>query len=100
MRQIAIIGIGQTKVLEHWDKSLKELGGEACFAAMKDAGLNKVDALFVGNMLSPIVNNQNQLGTSFSDWVGLWGHETVKRRSSLRVWSCRASSWDNGCWCR
>jgi len=78
MRQVAILGIGQTKVDEHWDKSLKELGGEACFAAMQDAGINKVDALFVGNMLSPMVDGQNQLGTFFSDWVGLWGHEAVK----------------------
>lgn len=78
MRQVAILGIGQTKVDEHWDKSLKELGGEACFAAMQDAGMNKVDALFVGNMLSPLISGQNQLGTFFSDWIGLWGHEAVK----------------------
>jgi acetyl-CoA C-acetyltransferase len=78
MRQVAILGIGQTKVSEHWDKSLKELGGEACFAAMQDAGMNKVDALFVGNMLSPMIDRQNQLGTFFSDWIGLWGHEAVK----------------------
>jgi len=78
MRQVAILGIGQTKVDEHWDKSLKELGGEACFAAMQDGGMDKVDALFVGNMLSPLVDGQNQLGTFFSDWIGLWGHEAVK----------------------
>ena len=69
MRQVAILGIGQTKVSEHWDKSLKELGGEACFAAMQDAGVKKVDALFVGNMLSPMVDKQNQLGVFFSDWA-------------------------------
>jgi acetyl-CoA C-acetyltransferase len=78
MRQVAILGIGQTKVDEHWDKSLKELGGEACFAAMQDAGMTKVDALFVGNMLSPLVDGQNQLGTFLADWVGLWGQEAVK----------------------
>lgn len=78
MRKVAILGIGQTKVAEHWDKSLKELGGEACFAAMQDAGINKVDALFVGNMLSPMIDGQNQLGTFFSDWIGLWGREALK----------------------
>ena len=78
MRQVAILGIGQTKVDEHWDKSLKELGGEAAFAAMQEANVSKVDALFVGNMLSPIVSGQNQLGTFFADWIGLWGHEAVK----------------------
>jgi acetyl-CoA C-acetyltransferase len=78
MRHVAILGIGQTKVDEHWGKSLKELGGEACFAAMQDAGMKKVDALFVGNMLSPMIDGQNQLGAFFSDWIGLWGHEAVK----------------------
>lgn len=78
MRKIAILGIGQTKIGEHWEKSLREIGGDAAFAAMQDAGIEKVDALFVGNMLSPIVNGQNQLGTFFSDWIGLWKQEAVK----------------------
>jgi len=78
MRQVAILGIGQTKVDEHWDLSLREIGGNAAFAALQDAGMEKVDALFVGNMLSPMVSGQNQLGTFFSDWIGLWGQEAVK----------------------
>lgn len=78
MRKIAILGIGQTKVDEHWDKSLRELGGEAAFAAMQDAGMEQVDALYVGNMLSSMVSGQNQLGTFFSDWIGLWKQEAVK----------------------
>jgi acetyl-CoA C-acetyltransferase len=78
MRQVAILGIGQIKVDEHWDLSLRELGGNAAFAAMQDAGMDRVDALFVGNMLSAMVSGQNQLGTFFSDWIGLWEQESVK----------------------
>jgi acetyl-CoA C-acetyltransferase len=78
MRQVAILGIGQIKVDEHWDLSLRELGGNAAFAAMQDAGMDKVDALYVGNMLSPLVSGQNHLGTFFSDWIGLWDQEAVK----------------------
>jgi acetyl-CoA C-acetyltransferase len=78
MRKAAILGIGQTKIGEHWEKSLREIGGDAAFAAMQNAGIEKVDALFVGNMLSPIVSGQNQLGTFFADWVGLWKQEAVK----------------------
>jgi acetyl-CoA C-acetyltransferase len=78
MRKVAILGIGQTKIGEHWEKSLREIGGDAAFAAMQDAGIEKVDALFVGNMLSPIVSGQNQLGTFFADWIGLWKQEAVK----------------------
>lgn len=82
MREVAILGIGQTVVDEHWEKSLREIGGEAAFAALQDAGLQQVDALYVGNMLSPIVNGQNQLGTFFSDWIGLWGQEAVKMEAA------------------
>lgn len=78
MREVAILGIGQTKIDEHWEKSLREIGGEAAFAALQDAGLEKVDALYVGNMLAPIISGQNQLGTFLSDWIGLWKQEAVK----------------------
>lgn len=78
MRKVAILGIGQTPVAEQWDKSLREIGGEAAFAAVEDAGLERVDALYVGNMLSPLVDGQNQLGTFLADWVGLWNQEAVK----------------------
>jgi acetyl-CoA C-acetyltransferase len=78
MRTVAILGIGQTKIDEHWTKSLRELAGEAAFAALAEAGMKRAEALFVGNMLSPIVNGQNQLGTFISDWIGMWGAEAVK----------------------
>jgi acetyl-CoA C-acetyltransferase len=78
MRPVAILGIGQTKIDEHWDKSLRDLGGEAAFAALQEAGVKKVDALFTGNMLSPLVSGQNQLGALLSDWIGLRGCEAVK----------------------
>ncbi len=78
MQKVAILGIGQTAIGEQWDKSLREIGGEAALAAMHDAGVEKVDALFVGNMLSPMIDGQNQLGTFFADWIGLWYQEAVK----------------------
>lgn len=78
MRKVAVIGIGQTPVGEHWDKSLKELAGEAIFAAMLDAGRNTTDGLFVGNMLSGSLNKQENLGTLISDWAGLHQVEAIK----------------------
>ncbi|MBN2118407.1 MAG: thiolase domain-containing protein [Anaerolineales bacterium] len=78
MRQVAILGIGQTKIDEQWDLSLREIGGNAALAAMHDAGMDKVEALFVGNMLSPLISGQNQLGTFLADWIGLWRREAVK----------------------
>ena len=78
MRPVAILSIGQTKIDEHWEKSLKEIAGEAAFAALEEADMKTADALFVGNMLSPIVDGQNQLGAFIADWVGMWGSEAAK----------------------
>ena len=78
MRQVAILGIGQTVIDEQWGKSIREIAGDAAFAAMADAGLQKTDGLFVGNMLSPLVDGQNHLGTYLADWLGLWQQEAVK----------------------
>ena len=78
MRTVAILGIGQTPIGEHWNQSLREIGGQAALAAMQDAGIESVDSLFVGNMLSPLVSSQNQLGAFFGDWIGHEHNEAVK----------------------
>lgn len=78
MREIAILGIGQTPIAEHWDKSLRVLAGEAVFAAMQDAGREQADGIFVGSMLSGLLSHQENLGALVADWVGLRGVEAVK----------------------
>lgn len=78
MRKVAILGIGQTAVEEHWDKSLRELAGEAIFAALTDAQRGTADALYIGNMLSGSLNHQENLGSLIADWAGLRHVEAVK----------------------
>lgn len=78
MRSVAIIGIGQTKIDEHWNYSLRELAGFATLNAMADAGREGADAIFVGNMLSGMVDKQNSLGIMIADWVGNRGRDAVK----------------------
>lgn len=78
MREVAILGIGQTPVSEHWDKSLLVLAGEAVFAALEDAEMKSTQALYVGNMLSGLLDKQTHLGTLIFDWVGMRGHEAFK----------------------
>lgn len=78
MREIAILGIGQTPIAEHWDKSLRVLAGEAVFAALRDAGREQADGIFVGSMLSGLLSHQENLGALVADWVGLRGAEAVK----------------------
>jgi len=71
MREVAVLGIGLTSVDEHWDKSLRELAGEAALAAMQDAGVTRVDGIFVGNMMGGAANHQQHLGAYIADWIGM-----------------------------
>ncbi|MHB1356574.1 MAG: thiolase domain-containing protein [Anaerolineae bacterium] len=78
MRDVCIIGIGQTPVSEHWFKSLRILGAEAVHAALVEAQIERPEALFVGNMLSGQVCHQENLGALIADHAGLRGIEAVK----------------------
>jgi len=82
MRKVAVIGIGQTRVAENWDKSLRELAGDAILAALQDAQLSTADAFYLGNMMSSSANNQQNLGAYVTDWVGARGAESIRVESA------------------
>lgn len=75
MQKIYIAGIGQTPVRENWEKSLKELAGDAALCALEDANLGYPEGIFVGNMMSGSANRQLQLGALMADWLGLHHRE-------------------------
>lgn len=78
MRDVCIIGIGQTPIGELWDIGLRQLAYKALQAAMTDAGYDeRPDALFVGNMLAPRLNAQQQLGALIADFAGWRGIEAT-----------------------
>ncbi len=70
MNKVYIAGIGQVPVEENWNKSLKELAGDAGLMAIEDAGIGYPDGLFVGNMMGITANRQAQFGTLMADWLG------------------------------
>ncbi len=78
MSGVSIIGVGQTPVREHWDKSLRELALQAVLAALKDAHVEQVDAIYVGNMLSGELAGQEHLGALIAEESGLRGAEALK----------------------
>ena len=63
MTSASIIGIGQTDVREHWDTSIRHLAWYAIEAALDDAQISKVDALYVGNMLAGQLSGQENVAT-------------------------------------
>jgi len=75
MIDVVIAGVGETGVGEHWDVSLRKLAYEAMNFAQQDAGGLRPQALYIGNMLAPMVSGQAHLGALLADFAGLRGIE-------------------------
>jgi len=82
MKDIYVIGLGQTKVGEHWEESLRHLAWQAIEPALMEAGLHYPDGLFVGNMLAAQLSHQSNLGALVADFCGLRGIEAVTVEAS------------------
>jgi acetyl-CoA C-acetyltransferase len=77
MREVAVIGIGQTPISEHWGTSLRELAFQSLRAAAQDAQVERPDALYVSNMLATRLSNQAHLGALIADYAGWRGIEAA-----------------------
>ena len=79
MRDVFIAGVGQTAVTRDTQSRGRYLGAAAVKAALADAGIGseRIGALYVGNMLSGILAQQQQLGGLIADYTGLAGIEAV-----------------------
>jgi len=87
MRDVAIVGIGQTPVGEHWGASLRELGAEAILMALADAGVSRADALIVGNAFGASFSSQTQLGALLADYTNL---------NPIEAWTVEAADASGG----
>jgi acetyl-CoA C-acetyltransferase len=75
VRDVAVLGVGQTKFGELWDRSFREIGIEAGLEALVDAKLGSADlgGLFLGNMASGSLLEQEQIAPLILDYAGLAG---------------------------
>jgi acetyl-CoA C-acetyltransferase len=76
---VFIAGVGQTPVNKDPQSRGRYLGAAAVKEALADAGIDAktIGALYVGNMLSGILAQQQQLGGLLADYTGLAGIEAV-----------------------
>ncbi len=70
-RDVAIIGIGMSKWGELWDRSLRDIFVEAALAAIDDAGVDKIDSLYIGNMTAGLFTGQEHLAALLADYLGV-----------------------------
>jgi len=71
MRDVAVIGVGMIKWGELWDKSLRAMFVEAALKAIDDAGVDKIDSMYVGCMSSGLFVGQEHLGGLMADYLGV-----------------------------
>ncbi|HRR67231.1 MAG TPA: thiolase domain-containing protein, partial [Methanomassiliicoccales archaeon] len=73
MRDVAIIGIGQTRFGELWDLSFREIGIQAGLAAIYDANVasEDIEALYVGNMSAGRFIEQEHVAALIADYSGI-----------------------------
>ncbi|MDR1241234.1 MAG: thiolase domain-containing protein [Deltaproteobacteria bacterium] len=80
MKKISIVGIGETVMGRHPERSLHDLVREAGNKAIEDAGIDKkqIDALFIGNFNSSYLCGQGHMGPLASEALGLENIPTVR----------------------
>ncbi|MBI4577834.1 MAG: thiolase domain-containing protein [Planctomycetes bacterium] len=62
MREVAVIGVGMNRWGELWEKSHRAIWTEAALEAVEDAGVDRVDAVYVGCMSGGLFVGQEHLG--------------------------------------
>jgi len=77
MRDVAVLGIGQTKFGELWDKSLRDLFAEASLQAIDEASVQP-QAIYVANAGGGLYNGQQHLGALLADHIGLSSLEAIR----------------------
>ncbi|MFQ6037655.1 MAG: thiolase domain-containing protein [Candidatus Aminicenantales bacterium] len=70
MRDVAVIGTGMTKWGELWEKSLRSIFVETALLALKDAGVDRIDSMFVGSMSPGLFVGQEHLASLLADYLG------------------------------
>ena len=73
MRDVAIVGVSQTKFGELWEKSFRDLVVEAGIDAIRDANMNgeDIDAMYIGNMTGGLFVGQEHIGSLIAEHSGL-----------------------------
>ncbi|MEJ2205097.1 MAG: thiolase domain-containing protein [Gemmatimonadota bacterium] len=73
MREVAIVAAGMTPFGELWESSLRDLFVEAASEALRNAGAERVDDIYVGNMSGGQFVGQEHLGPLMADHLGMSG---------------------------
>lgn len=82
MRDVAIVGVGMTRFGELWDQNMRDMFAEAALNAMDNAGVNKIDSLYVGAMSSGLYVGQEHIASVMADYIGQRGSASARVESA------------------
>lgn len=82
MRPVSVVGTAQIPVSKQYDEGLSEMGAGVVRRALADAGVERADALYLGNMLSDELQGQKHLAALVADAAGLHGVEALQVRAA------------------
>jgi acetyl-CoA C-acetyltransferase len=71
MRDVAIIGVGMSRWGELWGQSLRDIFVEAALQAVEEAGVDRIDSMYVGCMTSGLFIGQEHLSSLLADYLGM-----------------------------
>ncbi|MEN8164236.1 MAG: thiolase domain-containing protein [Acidobacteriota bacterium] len=82
MREVAIVAAGMTPFGELWEMSLRQLFAEAALDVITKAGVDHLDAIYVGNMSGGCFVGQEHLGPLMADQIGMAGVPSTRIESA------------------
>ncbi len=82
MRDVAIIGVGITKFGELWDQSYRDVFAEAALKALDNAGVEKLDSMYIGAMSSGLYVHQEHTSSLMADYIGQAGVPALRVESA------------------
>ena len=98
MREVYAVGVGITS-FTRLEYPLSEIAAYPAMMALKDAGLSKVDHVYVANMAAARLNHQSGLASAVVDTLSLTpagaeviengpasGASALKQAGAARVW--------------
>jgi acetyl-CoA C-acetyltransferase len=82
MREVAIVSAGMGSFGELWSLSLRDVFAEAALEAIEGAGIEHLDAIYVGNMAGGGFVGQEHLGPLLADRIAMSGVPATRVESA------------------
>jgi len=82
MRTVCVVGVGMSQWGEVWRKSLRQLFADAAHQAIKNAGVDHLDSMYVGCMSGGMFVEQEHLGSLMADYIGMRGLPAMRVESA------------------